>query len=78
MTAATPSPSPAAAEYAVTGMSCGHCERAIRQELDGVPDLTAVDVSAATGRLRIESAGPIDDAAILAAVDEAGYTATRA
>ncbi|AZH78217.1 heavy metal transporter [Microbacterium sp. Y-01] len=64
-------------EYQVTGMSCGHCEVAIRGEVSQVPGVDSIEVSARTGRLVVTSAGPIDDDAILAAVDEAGYQATR-
>lgn len=64
-------------EYQVTGMSCGHCEVAIRGEVSHVPGVDSIEVSARTGRLVVTSAGPIDDDAILAAVDEAGYQATR-
>ncbi|KAB1864336.1 heavy-metal-associated domain-containing protein [Microbacterium algeriense] len=64
-------------EYQVTGMSCGHCEVAIRGEVGQVPGVDSIEVSARTGRLVVTSAGPIDDDAILAAVDEAGYQATR-
>lgn len=69
---------PRTTEYLVTGMSCGHCEQAIREEVIAVPGVTSVEVSAATGLLRVEHAEPIDDTAIRTAVDEAGYTATRA
>ena len=65
-------------EYQVTGMSCGHCEVAIRSEVGQVPGVDSIDVSAQTGKLVVTSAHPIDDAAILAAVDEAGYQAVRA
>lgn len=64
-------------EYQVTGMSCGHCEVAIRGEVGQVPGVDSIEVSARTGRLVVTSAGPIDDDTILAAVDEAGYQATR-
>ena len=64
-------------EYQVTGMSCGHCEVAIRGEVSQVPGVDSIEVSARTGRLVVTSAGPINDDAILAAVDEAGYQATR-
>jgi len=63
--------------YQVTGMSCGHCEASVRGELaklDGVKD---IDVSAKTGELVIESAAALDDAAVVAAIDEAGYEAVR-
>lgn len=65
-------------EYRVTGMSCGHCENAIRAEVSEVAGVSALDVSAKTGLLRVSHDTPIDDAAVIAAVDEAGYTAARA
>lgn len=64
-------------EYQVTGMSCGHCETAIRGEVSEIPGVTDIDVSAATGRLAVTTDKPVEDAAVLAAVDEAGYTAVR-
>ncbi|WP_424465839.1 heavy-metal-associated domain-containing protein [Pseudoclavibacter helvolus] len=64
--------------FNVTGMTCAHCERAVTQEVSEVAGVHGVEVSAETGRLVIESAAPIDDAAVLAAVDEAGYVAVRA
>lgn len=65
------------ASYTVTGMSCGHCENAVREEVSQIPGVTDIDVSAQTGDLSITSEQTIDDTAVLAAVDEAGYTATR-
>lgn len=65
-------------EYTVTGMTCGHCEQAVREEVGQLPGVEAIDVSAQTGRLVITSAAELDDAVVLAAVDEAGYAATRA
>lgn len=64
-------------EYAVTGMSCGHCETAIRSEVSLIDGVQAIEVSAATGRLVITAATPIEDADVIAAVDEAGYEAVR-
>lgn len=64
-------------EYQVTGMSCGHCETAIRSEVSGIPDVTGIEVSAQTGRLAVTADQPVHDAAVIAAVDEAGYTAVR-
>ncbi|MBF4460358.1 heavy-metal-associated domain-containing protein [Pseudoclavibacter sp. VKM Ac-2867] len=64
--------------YQVTGMTCAHCERAVTQEVSDLAGVAGVDVSAETGRLVVESAEPLDDAAVIAAVDEAGYAATRA
>ncbi len=64
-------------EFRVTGMTCGHCERAIAQEVTAIAGVTGVEVSAATGRLLVTSATELDDELVLAAVDEAGYTAVR-
>lgn len=64
-------------EYQVTGMSCGHCEMSVREEVGQVAGVDGIAVSAETGRLVVSSAAPIDDAAVLAAVDEAGYSAVR-
>lgn len=64
-------------EYQVTGMSCGHCETAIRAEVSEIPGVTDIDVSAQTGRLTVTAEQPVDDAAMIAAVDEAGYAAAR-
>lgn len=64
-------------EYQVTGMSCGHCETAIRAEVSELPGVTDIDVSAQSGRLVVTAEQPIQDPAVIAAVDEAGYTAVR-
>ena len=64
-------------EYAVTGMTCGHCELTVREEVSGVPGVEHVEVSATSGTLIVTSSGSIDDAQVLEAVDEAGYSAVR-
>lgn len=62
--------------FQVTGMSCAHCENAIRQEVGALAGVESVEVSATDGALAVTSAAPLPAAEILAAVDEAGYTAT--
>ncbi|MFK4729463.1 heavy metal-associated domain-containing protein [Agromyces mediolanus] len=64
-------------EYQVTGMTCGHCELSVREEVGELAGIQDIQVSAQTGRLVVTSAEPIDDAAVLAAVEEAGYSAVR-
>ncbi|WP_197491833.1 heavy-metal-associated domain-containing protein [Microbacterium sp. H83] len=64
--------------YAVTGMTCGHCEGAVRSEVAKLPGVSSIEVSAASGSLLVTADAEIDDAAVLAAVDEAGYSAERA
>lgn len=65
------------AEFQVSGASCSHCEQAIRAEVSKLPGVTDVDVSAATGRLAVTAGQRLDDDAVLAAVDAAGYAAQR-
>ena len=64
--------------YAVTGMTCGHCEMSVTKEVTQVPGVAGVQVSASTGLLEVTSSAPVDDADVLAAVTEAGYSAQRA
>ena len=64
-------------EYQVTGMTCGHCEMSVREEVNTVPGVQHIEVSAQTGKLVVTSASPLDDDAVLAAVEEAGYQAVR-
>ena len=67
----------ATSEYLVTGMTCGHCEMSIRDEVGQIDAVADVEVSATTGKLVVTASEPIDDADVLAAVDEAGYSAVR-
>ncbi|MGO0577974.1 heavy-metal-associated domain-containing protein [Ornithinimicrobium panacihumi] len=64
-------------EYQVTGMTCGHCEMSIREEVSEVAGVEDIQVSAQTGKLVVSGQGEIDDAQVLAAVEEAGYSAVR-
>ena len=64
-------------EYQVTGMTCGHCENHVREEVEQISGVTGIDVSAQTGKLMITSDAELNDADVVAAVDEAGYEAVR-
>lgn len=57
--------------YSVPAVSCGHCVSAIAQEVVKVPGVQQVDVDLDTKTVTIE--GDADDAALRAAIDEAGY-----
>ena len=59
--------------YTVAGMTCGHCVASVTAEITRLDGVTAVDVDLASGRVTVESDGPLDASAIVAAVDEAGY-----
>ena len=63
--------------YAVTGMTCGHCESAVRSEVSQIPGVQQIEVSASNGQLTVTAEGPVEDTTVLAAVDEAGYRAVR-
>lgn len=59
--------------YTVTGMTCEHCVRSVTEELTKLDGVTDVDVDLASGRVEVSSEQPLDDEAVAAAVDEAGY-----
>lgn len=63
--------------YAVTGMTCGHCESSVRDKVSALPGVRDLTVSAATGELIITTSGHVSDDAVVSAVVEAGYTAHR-
>ncbi|MFF3672227.1 heavy-metal-associated domain-containing protein [Microtetraspora malaysiensis] len=62
-----------ATTYTVTGMTCGHCVSSVKEEVGEVAGVTGVEVDLATGLVTVDSEGPVDAAAIAAAVEEAGY-----
>ena len=59
-------------EYVVSGMSCAHCVASVREEVSEVPGVTDVTVDLASGRMTVAGTD-VDDAAVRAAVAEAGY-----
>ena len=62
--------------YSVTGMTCDHCVRAVLSEVGKVPGVAEVAVDLAAGRVTVQSEGPVDPAAVRAAVEEAGFELT--
>ena len=61
------------ATFTVTGMTCGHCVASVTEEVAEVAGVTAVDVDLASGAVTVTSERPLDDDAVRAAVEEAGY-----
>ncbi|MGV9356354.1 heavy-metal-associated domain-containing protein [Streptomyces misionensis] len=59
--------------YKVSGMTCGHCESAVSKEISVLDGVTAVTAVADKGEVTVTSAAPLDEEAVRAAVDEAGY-----
>lgn len=62
--------------YIVEGMTCDHCVNAVRTEVGGLSGVSDVDVDLDTKLVRV-SGQDIDDAAVFAAVEEAGFEAVE-
>lgn len=58
--------------YRVPGMSCEHCRAAMTNELSSVAGVESVAVDLNEKLVSIRG-GSLDDAALRAAIDEAGY-----
>jgi copper chaperone CopZ len=58
--------------FSVPGMTCGHCEAAIKQEVGAVTGVTGVDVDLATKDVVVTGTS-LDRDALVAAIDEAGF-----
>ena len=58
--------------YSVPGVHCGHCEAAVKRELEAVEGVESVAVDLERKLVRV-SGSRLDDAALRAAIDEAGY-----
>ena len=62
--------------YTVQGMSCAHCVDAITREVGAVAGVANVAVDLDRGLVGVNGHG-LDDAALRAAIDEAGYVVVR-
>ncbi|MDM7830029.1 heavy-metal-associated domain-containing protein [Cellulomonas edaphi] len=65
--------------FGVDGMTCGHCVQHVTTELTALPGVTGVDIQLVVGgssQVTVTSEEPLTDAAVAAAVDEAGYVLT--
>lgn len=63
----------------VDGMTCNHCVKAVTSEvsaLDGVLDVSITLRESVPSAVTVVSEEVLDEAALRAAVDEAGYTVT--
>jgi copper chaperone len=63
-----------AVTYSVPGMSCDHCRRAVTSELLEIDGVESVDVDLESKLVTVHGSN-LDDAALRAAVEEAGYEA---
>lgn len=74
-----PSPIDRTTELDVTGMTCAHCVKSVTEELERIPDVSKVSVilrEGGTSKVTVVSDAVLDEDALHAAVDEAGYTVT--
>jgi copper chaperone CopZ len=63
--------------YRVASMSCDHCKASVTEELSQVEGVADVDVDLDMKLVRVRGTA-LDDATLVAAIDEAGYDAVRA
>ena len=58
--------------YSVPDISCGHCRTAITSEVSTVAGVESVEVDLDAKTVTV-TAEPLDEIALIAAIDEAGY-----
>jgi copper chaperone len=63
--------------YVVAGMTCDHCRVAVTAEVAKVAGVRAVDVDLDTKLVQVHGTD-VDEAAVVAAIDEAGYAGVAA
>lgn len=61
----------------IEGMTCGHCKNHVETALKEVGGIKSVAVSLEEKFATVELAHAVEDAKLKAAVEEAGYKATR-
>ena len=60
----------------IEGMMCGHCEAHVRQALERLEGVTAVEVSHTTGTARVMLSREVPAQELRQAVEAQGYTVT--
>jgi len=63
-------------ELNITGMTCDHCQRAVKGALESVEGVQSATVNLNAGTAQVE--GDADLNALIAAVEEEGYQAAPA
>jgi copper chaperone CopZ len=58
--------------YVLAGMTCGHCELSVREEVEELTGVESATADATTGRLLVRGE-TVEDAAVREAVTAAGY-----
>ncbi|MEN5240511.1 MULTISPECIES: heavy metal translocating P-type ATPase [Pseudomonas] len=63
-------------ELQIGGMTCASCAGRVERALGKVPGVEQISVNLASERAHLEVLQAVDDAALIAAVEQAGYSAT--
>jgi copper ion binding protein len=59
--------------WTVTGMTCGHCVKAVTEEVSAIEGVESVEVDLESGSVTVAAATDPTREQMAAAVDEAGY-----
>ncbi|SDZ44656.1 Copper chaperone CopZ [Amycolatopsis xylanica] len=59
--------------YTVTGMSCGGCAGSVSRALNALTGVSDVKIDLKTGQVTVDSAEPVAEPDIRAAIEKAGY-----
>ena len=60
----------------VEGMTCGHCQKVVKETLEGIPGIDSADVDLEAGTATLQ--GSADAQVLISAVEDEGYRATLA
>lgn len=60
-------------KISVKGMMCGHCEKHVKEALEAIEGITSATASHEKAEVAIETSKEVDESAIKAAVEKAGY-----
>ena len=58
----------------VTGMMCGHCEKHVQNALEALEGIKSAKADHKTGTVALKLSAPVEDSALQAAIEEAGYS----
>lgn len=59
--------------YLIEGMTCGHCEASVKEEVSEIAGVASVEATSSNGRVSVTGEGFTDEQ-VTAAITEAGYT----
>ncbi len=63
-------------KFNVEGMTCDHCQKAVKDALEGIPGVDSAEVDLQEGTALVH--GSADVQVLIGAVEDEGYTATLA